>query len=355
MNILLTFDAGYAPHAAALIESIIRHCPEKLNFWILYVDLDVTVIDTLRTHYKDRVRTMNFLHIDSGEFEPFKDVRTLSHIPHPENVLLRLFCDRIPCDDWILYLDCDMLVMQDVRDAASTVDDTKILYAVTEFDASYKERDLLNLSEVERTKNGFLSWLYEAYYYRAFKYLDLKFDGRYFNAGLMLINLKLWRENNIGKQALDYILKNPESCFATDQDALNHLLSDEYVALAPKWNNITKEWGVFTNYSEEELREACVSPAVCHYAGGVKPWHYISVEQDRKLYEYYRKSTPWPMVAYTDRTKTNVLKKKTKIFIKFCLKPFFSERFMKRVYSLLYVDKGTNRYWGTARLRQLKR
>ena len=32
MNILLTFDSGYAPHASVVMESIIRHCPEKLDF-----------------------------------------------------------------------------------------------------------------------------------------------------------------------------------------------------------------------------------------------------------------------------------------------------------------------------------
>ena len=112
MNILLTFDSGYAPHASVVMESIIRHCPEKLDFWILYVHLDTDIIRKMKEHYKDMVQSINFIYVDSEEFTPFKGVQTLSHISNPESVLLRLFCDRIPCDDWILYLDCDVLVMQ---------------------------------------------------------------------------------------------------------------------------------------------------------------------------------------------------------------------------------------------------
>lgn len=52
MNILLTFDSGYAPHASVVMESIIRHCPEKLDFWILYVHLDTDIIRKMKEHYK---------------------------------------------------------------------------------------------------------------------------------------------------------------------------------------------------------------------------------------------------------------------------------------------------------------
>ena len=296
MNILLTFDSGYAPHASVVMESIIRHCPEKLDFWILYVHLDTDIIRKMKEHYKDMVQSINFIYVDSEEFTPFKGVQTLSHISNPESVLLRLFCDRIPCDDWILYLDCDVLVMQDIRNLMSNIESTKILYAVTEYNAAYKENNLLDKSRLFKDKNGYLLWIYEAYFYRAFKYLNLNPYGRYFNAGVMLINMKLWRENNIGKRALEYILSSSQYCFATDQDALNHLLSDKYGELPPKWNDVVKEYGVFTNYPVESLKETHISPAIRHFAGAMKPWHYLYNEKYRRLYKSYRQNTPWPKI-----------------------------------------------------------
>ena len=94
-------------------------------FWILYVHLDTDIIRKMKEHYKDMVQSINFIYVDSEEFTPFKGVQTLSHISNPESVLLRLFCDRIPCDDWILYLDCDVLVMQDIRNLMSNIESTK--------------------------------------------------------------------------------------------------------------------------------------------------------------------------------------------------------------------------------------
>lgn len=75
MNILLTFDSGYAPHASVVMESIIRHCPEKLDFWILYVHLDTDIIRKMKEHYKDMVQSINFIYVDSEEFTPFKEYR----------------------------------------------------------------------------------------------------------------------------------------------------------------------------------------------------------------------------------------------------------------------------------------
>ena len=350
MNILLTFDSGYAPHASVVMESIIRHCPEKLDFWILYVHLDTDIIRKMKEHYKDMVQSINFIYVDSEEFTPFKGVQTLSHISNPESVLLRLFCDRIPCDDWILYWDCDVLVMQDIRNLMSNIESTKILYAVTEYNAAYKENNLLDKSRLFKDKNGCLLWIYEAYVYRAFKYLNLNPYGRYFNAGVMLINMKLWRENNIGKRALEYILSSSQYCFATDQDALNHLLSDKYGELPPKWNDVVKEYGVFTNYPVESLKETHISPAIRHFAGAMKPWHYLYNEKYRRLYKSYRQNTPWPKINYTDKTIWTITKKHIKLLVKGIFKPILSIRFMKQIYSRVCMDKAGNLFWSTARL-----
>lgn len=317
MNILLTFDDGYIPHAAVVMESIISNCKEaeNLTFYILHNELSIENQDILRKHFVNRVNGIFFIKVENYEFRGSDNYSSLAHIKNSKNVLLRLFLDKIPSNDWILYLDCDVIVQDDVTKLEGYYDSTKVLAAVTEYNAAYKMRDLSKLAMSEYP--SFVdSFQYEAYWYRTLYSLGMDLKGKYFCAGVMLINLKLWKEQGWGNKVLDYILKNPIQCFALDQDALNHQANGDYIELPPRWgNNVTCD-AVFTNYSSADLEEAIRNPAIIHVAGSIKPWMYRCSSKHKELYYKYRKSTPWPELIYPDKTLINIVKSYTKVFRK---------------------------------------
>ena len=58
----------------------------------------------------------------------------------------------------------------------------------------------------------------------------------YCNAGVLLIDLDAWREQETGKQILEYYRKNGGHLFANDQDAINGSLRDSLYILSGTWN-----------------------------------------------------------------------------------------------------------------------
>jgi lipopolysaccharide biosynthesis glycosyltransferase len=74
-------------------------------------------------------------------------------------------------------------------------------------------------------------------------------EDLFFNAGVLLIDYKKWRQERIGERALEFARANKEICVRWDQTALNILLYKQWKAVDVRWNymvhsNITETWDV---------------------------------------------------------------------------------------------------------------
>ncbi|EKO5317003.1 glycosyltransferase family 8 protein, partial [Campylobacter jejuni] len=107
-------------------------------------------------------------------------------------------------------MDVDMFCLSDIRKLFFVDLEDKVLAAVTDF-ATWNIR--------------FLKFRKLKYLFKGF----LKFSREYFNSGLLLINLKEWRRQNIERKCL-YILKYYK-CILPDQDALNIVIKENYIKL----------------------------------------------------------------------------------------------------------------------------
>lgn len=88
-------------------------------------------------------------------------------------------------------------------------------------------------------------------------------EEKYFNAGVLLINLDRWRENSIPEQAMDLLTREPEKWEALDQDVLNYLCKGKV-----KWFSC---WYDLLNATADCLREAPGKAVIVHFTGP-KPW-----------------------------------------------------------------------------------
>jgi lipopolysaccharide biosynthesis glycosyltransferase len=298
MRILLTFDTGYAPHAATVIESIIQNCPEKLDFAVIYYNLTQEIQDIMSKHFMSKVNSLEFLKADVSRFSV---VKSLPHIVNPINVVLRLLTPYIlpESDHFTIYLDCDTIVQDNILKIMEGVDLSKPICAITEYNPAYKLRDLSKLEAIERPTYNPL--IYEAYWYRTYLELQMQPSDKYFCAGIMVINLDYWRKHKIAERAIDFLLKY--SPYAADQDALNYVIKGNYTELHPRWNLMRQK--IFSNYDVKTLREAYKNPAIIHQKG----WNYMHKDDVRKLYRKYRKCTPFPRIIYKDKTVKNIIKK----------------------------------------------
>lgn len=103
--------------------------------------------------------------------------------------------------------------------------------------------------------------------------------GAYFNAGVMLINSKIFRQKNMLKKFID-MLNTYSFVVAQDQDYLNVLCKGHLLYLAPCWNvQMIGE----DPCPEEEM-------GIIHYNLAAKPWHYEDCKHGSFFWKYAKET-----------------------------------------------------------------
>jgi lipopolysaccharide biosynthesis glycosyltransferase len=122
-------------------------------------------------------------------------------------------------------------------------------------------------------------------------------DTKYFNAGVMVVDLALWRKNNVAERVLEHIRRHREEVFFMDQDGLNVILAGKWGALDPRWN-----YNASLRYRTGRIRGSAGSaaegsdatdPWIIHFAGSLKPWLFPTTHPDRVLFYRYLDMTAW--------------------------------------------------------------
>lgn len=101
-------------------------------------------------------------------------------------------------------------------------------------------------------------------------------DLGYFNSGVLLINLKFWREEMLLESFVSYMLANPEKIRYHDQDVLNVLLKEKKLELPVTYNFqngfLITEPLYDVNKLAKEIKNAINDPVIVHYTAD-KPWY----------------------------------------------------------------------------------
>lgn len=107
---------------------------------------------------------------------------------------------------------------------------------------------------------------------------DDSLDHPYVNAGVLIVDMKKWRDEDITSELIAYGDNNAGALFWQDQDILNSVIESKRI-LPPKYNNIGCYYSIrkrlskaFVNYyGKEAIIEARTNPAIIHYMG----YHYF--------------------------------------------------------------------------------
>lgn len=84
--------------------------------------------------------------------------------------------------------------------------------------------------------NNVIAALKDAFSRHYRKNIELKDNDIMFNSGVMLIDLKKWREENIENRIIVFFLKYKGKVQQGDQGVLNAMLSSKTATLSPKFN-----------------------------------------------------------------------------------------------------------------------
>ncbi len=170
------------------------------------------------------------------------------HFP-PEAACPLLLTDLLPTDlPRVLFLDADLLVLDDVADLSSLGLEPRVLAAVPD-----------TAIPCCRSPRGVKDHLG----------LGIPDEAVYFNAGVLLIDLDAWRKRDVTRRALDYLRRTADRVDFQHQEALNAVLWDDWLPLPARWNLLA---GVAGRSLERPPSEAWRDPGIVHFAGRLKPW-----------------------------------------------------------------------------------
>jgi lipopolysaccharide biosynthesis glycosyltransferase len=180
--------------------------------------------------------------------------------------------------DKILYLDCDLTIHGDISPIFSLDTAPFALAAVP------AGRILADLSERRRKEIE-----------NHFHQLGMTKPFRYFNSGVLYIDVKRWNSEKLGERTLEFIRQNPDLCVLPDEDALNAVLDGNIAELSPIWNARPQpRW-------HKKGTDGIANPVIIHHVGNEKPWRRFvygrSLFPDMtgyKLYKEFLKDSPWP-------------------------------------------------------------
>lgn len=99
----------------------------------------------------------------------------------------------------------------------------------------------------------------------------------YFNAGMLLINLAVWRRDQVAAKALAYVEEHAACIGLLDQEALNAIVNGKFLAVDESWNMTDVRYTVpppaASGTTPPAVSEAALRhPRVRHFTGRRKPW-----------------------------------------------------------------------------------
>lgn len=132
----------------------------------------------------------------------------------------------------------------------------------------------------------------------------------YFNSGVLVINLRKWREADRPGALIAYTKAHPERVNDPDQDALNGCFHAERLHLDFIWNAITPFFRSDSTLplAADELERVRRDSRIVHFTGQSKPWLFMCNHPRKADYLRYLRMTAWRGYRYPDRTALNVVK-----------------------------------------------
>lgn len=121
-------------------------------------------------------------------------------------------------------------------------------------------------------------------------------NGRYFNAGVIYVNLKKWHEANLTPYLLKLLRGETKygSLKYLDQDALNIAFNMNNIYLAKDFDTIYTLKNELYDRSHRKYQQTITDKTVLiHYTGITKPWHSWAGYPSASYFNIAREQSPW--------------------------------------------------------------
>jgi len=278
--VLFCIDDAFWQHLAVSIISLLENNPRNTFriFVVSAAEMDSAAIAKLKSMIEEKNSYLET--IVYSQATEYQHLPTRNHLTFA--MYLRLFMtDYLDSSlDKILYLDSDIIICSDIEKLWSLpLGDAYVGAAREPYDQ--RQRDPLGFSATDF----------------------------YANSGVLLVNLKQWRTDEVLPRFLDFAEKNQAIISSPDQDIINSVFRGRILDIGYQWN-----WqALFPRFAPAELgmdRETFASlrrmPKIVHFTSPYKPWFYRWQPHYREMYYRYLAQTPWAAYEPPDRSFVNL-------------------------------------------------
>lgn len=269
INIVFASDNNYAQHTAVAMASVLVNTkvPQRIQFYLIDDEIQQENKEKIIKTVQNLGGNIEFIKIKNSKLEDCYVSGELSRASYFRLDIANILDESI---EKIIYLDCDLLVYDDIEKMWQLDMGGKPVAATCDL-------GIMASARVRKQKN---------------KFIGLPFDTPYFNAGVLIMDLKKWRDGNYAEAIIALATQNKYPNH--DQDALNKFFMNNWQEIPLRWDVIPPVFNLFFKIlNKPDLRkkaiEAKLNPAIFHYAGGYKPWEYeIHDGFNDKYYEYLK-------------------------------------------------------------------
>lgn len=271
-NIELVFitDEGFALLTGVAIYSLKKNSNKDFNYNINIICSNVTEESVNRfKNLSGKNFHINILDVDGSKYESLKK----ENLHVSTTALFKFDLPNIFSNlDKILYIDGDVLIQSDLVDLYQTNIDENYAGVVVDYGGLTYPSNFQKRLKIKH------------------KY--------YFNSGMMLLNLKKLREDNIPHKLVEYRIHGNN--FYMDQDALNVCFKENVKYLSLNDNFVITCWrnqdeSVLTEFFKLEKQDKMIDyldrANIVHYASADKPSKYEDVPHSSLWLKYFKEST----------------------------------------------------------------
>jgi len=274
-TVVCAADERFAMPLAAMVRSLLDNLAADTAVTLFVID------GGIRARTRDRLlRSWDFPRLTVEWLAPERSrlsrMKISGHIRLATYYRL-LMTDLLPADlRKTLYLDADLIVEHSIAELWRTDLSSHPLAAVQDMIVPYVSSP----------------WGLPDY-----RSLGLTEDTKYFNAGVLLVNLERWRADGVGQAALRYVDEHHDRIRFWDQEALNAVLAGRWLELPLDWNLtiLTREFPPPGEVpcDPDEYRRLLAAPRVTHFLSSVKPWHPNCEHPRRSVFFESLDRTAW--------------------------------------------------------------
>lgn len=257
IKVVYISDDNYVTYLRTSIKSLFKNKNNNTQIEVFVVGVDLSEKNSKKILSENKKRLhINLINISHNLYKDLERPTAYKHVGCQADLAKFFFHHLLQDIDKIIYLDADTVVLKDLSDLYNTDLANNYVGAVNDWESTWSDNR----------------------------------NQKYFNNGVMLLNLKKMRQDNIGAQLIDFKRKNTNNRFVT-QDVFNNVMNGKVLFLPLIYNTFATEYDddkdVYPYKHKKDFQKAV---AIIHYCGysNHKPWRQIDFRRksDRIWYSY---------------------------------------------------------------------